>query len=174
MKKPQVEKTHLVYKGFCDLREDTLKTESGTFIYNILLSKLDAVCILGKTKDEKFLVTTEYRHPIEKTLLSLPGGRVEKDETPLEAAKRELLEETGFSAKSFSILKDVYPLPALCDQKVTYVFAENIEKTQKQNLDPLEEITTHLLTLEEIQQKVKTEEVDGVFLTAFQLLRFYS
>ena len=58
--------------------------------------------------------------------LSFAGGRMENNETPLKTAERELLEETGYSAKSFKIIHAVYPLPAICDQKVYFILAEGI------------------------------------------------
>lgn len=174
MLKHQVEKKELIYEGFCDFRLDTLKTDTDSFIYNVLVSKQDAVAILAKTDDNRYLITREYRHPIEKFLLGLPGGRLEDNEDPLKAAERELLEETGYKAKSLKILKASYPLPALCDQKVYYIQAIGIEKVQEQKLDPLEEISTDLFTKDQIHDQIKENEVDGVLLTAFGIESFCS
>lgn len=169
MLKHQVEKKEIIYKGFCDFRLDTLTTSTDSFIYNVLISKHNSVCILAKTDDNRYLITSEYRHPIEKHLLSLPGGIIEKDEDPLQAASRELLEETGYKANSLKILKEAYPLPALCNQKIYFVLAQGIERVQEQKLDPLEEISITLYTREQIYTQIKEKEVDGIFLTALQL-----
>lgn len=169
MEKPEVKNSKLLYEGFFDLKLDTLEKQGVSDTYLTLLTKADAVCIIPKTKDNKYLVIKEYRHPIKQFVLGFPGGRIEYNEDPITSAKRELLEETGFTATSFSILQALYPLPSICDQKVYFILAEEIEKTNTQDLDPVECIAPYLLSKNEIQSQISHQSIDGVFLTALFL-----
>ncbi len=164
----------IVYEGFFDLRLDTLEKKNGSKQdYTILLTKVDAVAILGVTKEKKYILTQEYRLPIGKTLLGCPGGRVEKEESPLQAAQREFLEETGYTAPEFHLVGSYYPLPAICDQKVFFFFAPDAEKRKEVQLDPFESIDLLFLSQQELQNEMKSKNnIDGVlgnilFLTHF-------
>ena len=66
----------------------------------------DAVMLLIQDSKKNLMVYREYRHGIGKISYTLPAGGIEKDETVLKAAKRELLEETGLMAKSFQVMKE--------------------------------------------------------------------
>lgn len=62
-----------------------------------------SVCILALTPDNKVILAKQYRPGPEKIVLDLPGGAIDKEETPFNAAKRELLEETGYAGKLIRI-----------------------------------------------------------------------
>ena len=67
-------------------------------IYTSFTSQPQAVMVIAQTIDKKWVINFEYRCPTRQVLLSLPGGCVDFGEEPLVAAKRELLEETDYSA----------------------------------------------------------------------------
>lgn len=164
MKNIDVISQNIVYEGFFDLRLDTLQKNNGAKQdYTILLTKVDAVAILGVTKEKEFILTQEYRPPIGTTLLGCPGGRMEKDEAPLHAAKREFLEETGYTAPEFHLVGSYYPLPAICDQKVFFFYAPDAEKIEEISLDPFESIDLLFLKKEKLFHEMKNERaIDGV------------
>src|SRR4051812_26335428 len=97
-------------KSIITIREDILSFDDGKHHpYYTLITRPYSVVILALTSDKHYILTEEYRHPIKKFLLSCPGGYMEEGEDPLNAAKRELLEETGYSAESFKLLGAAYP-----------------------------------------------------------------
>eukprot|EP00850_Spirogloea_muscicola_P014178 SM000100S09405 [mRNA] locus=s100:116298:117741:- [translate_table: standard] len=65
------------------------------------------------------LASVEYRHPVGQYVLSAPGGVVDEGETPLQAAARELREETGFQAARLRIIGSCYPLPGIWAQQAS-------------------------------------------------------
>lgn len=142
----------VIYKGFFDFREDiVLDHNSKEYQYNFLIAKAEACAILPEIEEDKFLLTLEYRYPVDKTILSCPGGRLEKDEKPEVGARRELLEETGYEAKEMIPLNLFYPFPSVCDQKVYLFLAKGLKKIQEPHLDPLEEIQVKQISLNEIK-----------------------
>lgn len=71
-----------------------------------------AVVVLAQDATGRFLVIREYRYPVDKVIYEPVGGGVEPHETPLEAAKRELHEEGGFTAKKYTLLGTFYSNPS--------------------------------------------------------------
>jgi len=162
----------IIYNGFLTLKVDELlKDDQSSLLYHVVLTKCDAVSIIAKTTHDRFLVTGEYRHPIKKSITGFPGGRVEKNEDLVEAAKRELKEETGYIAPDWSYLGSSYAMPAVCEQKIHFVLAEGAYKDSNTKLDPFEVITISELKMKDINKKIiEGFEFDGIFLSA---LNFY-
>ena len=168
---PEVKSSESVYRGYFDLRIDLLQLPHGPKLsYTVLDVKAHAAAILAKTKEGKFIINKEYRHPTGKWLLSCPGGRIDPGESPLEAAKRELLEETGYGNGSFRLLGSAYQFPAVSDQIVHYIYVENAEFLQPPVLETFELIHTELKTEQELLHEIATGfPVDGVLCTALLL-----
>jgi len=92
-----------------DTRIDICELPSGHIIKPVVLEYNPEVTILTMTRSQEVVLVKEYRHGIQKTILQLPGGSVDEGESPLEAAKRELLEETGFRSDTFIEVGHVNP-----------------------------------------------------------------
>lgn len=170
---PKIAASKIVFSEFVTITKDTIVFEDQlNYDYFVLNAKNDAVVILPSFDQENFLLTKEYRHPTKKYLLSCPGGFLEKGENPQEGAKRELLEETGFSATDFQIIGSSYPYPGLSSQKIIFVLAKNIYETHPIHLEPSELIITEKLSYKEIKSKIKnSENIDGILCSA---LFFYN
>jgi len=84
--------------------------------------------------DDTVLLERQYRHPVKDYLLEIPAGTMEPGESPLNCARRELEEETGYAAEKFIKLSQVLLLPAYSDEKTWVYLARDLIKTQ-QNLD---------------------------------------
>lgn len=68
------------------------------------IDTLDYVCVVPITSEGEIVLVSQYRPAVEATVLELPAGHVEQGETPEEAARRELLEETGYAAETLELL----------------------------------------------------------------------
>lgn len=86
-----------------------------------------------------FIMEDQFRHGNAKVTREFPGGLVEKGEPSLEAAKRELLEETGIKG-DFSLLGEVCPNAAFMSNRQSFYLVENLEKVSSQRLDENEQI----------------------------------
>ncbi len=170
---PTVKSQETVYTGFFDVRVDILQLHHGPNLsYTCLDVRANAATVLAKTKEGKFVINKEYRHPTGKWLLSCPGGRIDTGESPLVAAKRELLEETGYGGGTAHLIGTAYPFPAVCDQLIHYVYVDNVEFIQAPTHEPFELIHTELKTEEELMQEIATGfPVDSVLCTALLLSR---
>jgi ADP-ribose pyrophosphatase len=144
-------KQETLFSGFFNLRLDHfVDKDQQIHEYMCLESLADGVVVLAELEPEKFIILEEYRFPVEKKILSLPGGRLNPGESPLEGAKREFLEETGFEGKEWSLLGQFYPFPSASNQKIWVFQAKDLKKTAAPHHDPLEVLTCLQLTFKEI------------------------
>ena len=166
--RPETLLSNIVYSGYFDLRKDLLKRQDGiTADYTSIILAWDAVVIIAEDSEGRLILNREYRHPVGKAVLCCPGGKLEEGEAPLLGAKRELLEETGYSSKELTIIGSCYPLPGLCNQQIHYVYAKNATFERHQQLDPFEFIETELMTEEALKKAIQAgEPVDGILCTA--------
>ena len=163
---PPIKASHMVFEeSIIHIRKDILSLEDGTDVpYYTLLTRPYSVIILAITSENRYVLTEEYRYPVKKFLLSCPGGYIDEGEDPLEAARRELLEETGYTADFFELIGSAYPYPGISEQKIFYVQASNAKKSTEPCLEELEIIRPILLTKQELIAKIaQGAELDGPF-----------
>ncbi len=117
-----------------------------------------AVCVLPVTEDGQVILVNQFRYAFNKVTLEVPAGKLEKGEDPLEAALRELSEETGLSAKKVFHVGDMYTTPALIDEVIhMYIATDLVEGAQ--HLDEDEFINTLKIPLKEGVQMVMRGEI---------------
>lgn len=158
----------IAYDDYLKIRRDLIEQKDGAKrIYSVLLLPGDAAIVLAQDKEGKYVLNYEYRHPTGLYLLGCPGGIIENGEDPKEAAKRELLEETGYEAEELFLIGASYPFPGVSAQKIYYFFGKNAVKKQTLKLDPVEIIETRLLTEEELKNAIRTQpNIDSILCTA--------
>lgn len=93
----------------------------------------NASAVLALDETENLILVKQYRYPHKKDLVEIPAGKIEKNENPKEAAKRELLEETGYSSNCWVDLGELFPA-TYSTQKIFLYLAKNA--TKKQNPKP--------------------------------------
>ena len=105
------ESSLLVYEGkIFDLRHDTVRLPNGHDGVRDYIVHKGAACIVPVTDDGCVLTVRQYRYPFKKVLIEIPAGKLDSTaEDPLDAAKRELKEETGAEAAEFTFLGEFYP-----------------------------------------------------------------
>ncbi|GAW28208.1 MULTISPECIES: NUDIX hydrolase [unclassified Carboxydocella] len=147
-------------------REEVVRGKK--IIFSWLHSK-DAVVILAKRADNKIAFVQQRRPAIDKILLELPAGGIEKGEDPLLAAQRELKEETGWTGSDWVLLTSYFPSPGITDEKM-YVFSCKLKDQADQELDEGEEIDVLYFTPEEALNMIKRKEIiDGKTIIALLL-----
>src|SRR3569833_2220996 len=150
-----------IHKGkWATLRVDKCEMPNGTIVddYYVLEygSWVNAIAI---TEQNKVLMVTQYRHAADIISLEIPGGVVDEGETPLQALRRELLEETGYQFDDFEPLCKVCSNPSTANNRVFSYLARGGKKVQEQDLDASEEIIVHEFTIEEVRQIVAENKV---------------
>ncbi|MBY0482449.1 MAG: NUDIX hydrolase [Chitinophagaceae bacterium] len=104
------------------------------------------------TKDEKIVLVKQYRHASGEITLELPGGLLEKGETPKISAIREMQEETGYVSNEIEFLSQVLSNPALHNNTAYFFLARNAEKMVATHFDPFEDLQLETYTKEELKQ----------------------
>lgn len=168
---PKVCSSETVYKGFFDLRLDLLQLPHGPKRpYTVLEVRWDAAALVAETAEGKWVISKEYRHPTGHWILGCPGGRIDPGESPIEAGRRELLEETGYTAEEFLLLGTTYPFAAVTKQRIYYIWAKGAKQIQQPKLEEFELIQAAEMNSSELKRAIQSGElVDGILCTALHL-----
>jgi 8-oxo-dGTP pyrophosphatase MutT (NUDIX family) len=122
--------------------------------------------IVALTNSGEVVLVKQYRHGVCNVMFEFPGGVVEDGEEPMDGAKRELLEETGYKASDIIQIAKLYPNPALQTNTLYCFLALDVEKVSKQNLDEGEDIEVHLMPLDELVDMAKRGEFPHALMNA--------
>jgi 8-oxo-dGTP pyrophosphatase MutT (NUDIX family) len=129
----------------------------------------DWVNIIGLTKEKEVILIEQFRHGTESVILEIPGGLVDENEEPELAAKRELLEETGFAPGEMIYLGKSHPNPAIQSNTIFHYLALDCEKTGETNFDEHESVITKLVAQAEIPKLI----AEGKITHALAVTGFY-
>ena len=144
--------------GILNVRFDWLKhpTEDRT-LKRLVLESVDWINVVALTEDGQSVMVEQYRFGVGSCTLETPGGMVDSGETPLQAAQRELKEETGYSGGRWKSLGAVQPNPAIHSHLCHHFLAEGVTKNDSQDLGQGEAIAVHLYTIDRVRSAI----VDG-------------
>jgi len=116
----------------------------------------NVVVILAFVDDEHILMERHYRAPLQKWVLELPAGHIDS-RSPLQAAKRELLEETGFEADKMRLMYKAYTAPGILTTMAYTYLASGLEKAQR--TDKEEPLTVKIISLKSAYRMVKNNKL---------------
>ena len=144
------------------LFEDMVRLPNGSQASREIIRHIGAVCVIPVMEDGKVVMERQFRYPIGQVIWEIPAGKLDSpDEDPLEAAKRELREETGYTAKEWIELGVYHPAAAYCDEKITLYLARGLELGER-DLDEDEFLNVEAVPLEELVADVMAGRItDG-------------
>jgi ADP-ribose pyrophosphatase YjhB (NUDIX family) len=152
---------HILKDKWISVRADSCTLPGGVNIgpYYIL-EYPDWVNVVAVTPDNEVIFTKQYRHAIKRSVLEIPCGAVEpSDKTPMAAARRELLEETGYTAKRLIKLCRLSPNPATHSNTTHCFIALDVKKKKRQSLDQTENIVVLKVSLPDVVSMLKKNKV---------------
>src|SRR5882724_1890722 len=126
----------------------------------------DWINVIPITRDGYVVLIEQHRHGTNEVTLEIPGGMVDAGESPVNAAGRELLEETGFSSRQIELLGRTRPNPAIQNNWLHSFVAWNCEFSQEPELDGSEHIAVRLVPLADISQLFATGAIDHALVVA--------
>lgn len=156
-----LESKYISNKPWFTVRREKVELPNGNIIPEYYLFEYpNWVNVIGITKEYKFVFVSQYRHGLGRTAYELSAGVCENtDASPLESAKREFLEETGYGKgfwKEFMILS-VNPST---HTNLTFCYlATDVELIAPQRLDSTEDLSVHLLTLDEVIKMLECDQI---------------
>lgn len=152
--------TYLTNFPYFKARKDKCETPEGKIVPEYYVVELPTtVCAVALTTDNEVLMVKQYRHPIAKSILELPGGFVDKGETPDIAIKRELLEETGCEFSDIIPVGKIAANPGVLNNYTYFFLAKNGKKISAQKLDEYEFLSIEKITLPELKEMLLRNEI---------------
>ncbi len=151
-----------IYKGYkLSLKIDHLQCMNNVVALKEVVLRANGIAVLPILNNGNVLLEKEYRHPFNDVLIACPAGKLDKGETFLEGAKRELEEETGYKAEKFIKIAEIYPAPAYSTEVCTLYLAKDLTLGVKHE-DKDEFIETFEVSLKEFKELVDNGQIkDG-------------
>lgn len=139
-----------VFRGkIFDVVRETARLPSGLVQDLAVVVHPGAVAIAAEDEKGELVLVRQYRHALGRRLLELPAGRLERGEAPIAAAKRELEEETGLSAREWKDLGAIVPAPGFCSETIWIFHARGLATVaDKKAQDADEELDVERATID--------------------------
>jgi ADP-ribose pyrophosphatase len=123
--------SELVYDGkLLHVRRDKVRLPDGGVAEREYIRHPGAVLIIALVDGGELVMERQFRYPLRRDMIELPAGKIDPGEPPLETAKRELLEETGYSASEWRHLATIHLAIGYSDEHIEIFLAEGLTKRE--------------------------------------------
>jgi ADP-ribose pyrophosphatase len=147
--------------------EEIATDPSGFEIKRSIIRHPGSAVMMAVDQHSRVLLVKQFRLPAEQDLWELPAGRLDPGESPLEAAKRELREETGYQAKKWTELVSFWASPGYVQEKMNVFLAEDLTEGKQEPMDD-ERIEIGWFETAELGRMIRSGEiVDGKTLVGY-------
>ena len=139
--------------------EDYAKDATGFEIKRSIVRHAGSAVMMAVDDKRRILLVRQYRLPARANLWELPAGKLDPGEKALEAAKRELIEETGYRARRWKKLISFFPSPGFVSEKMTIFLATGLTAGQAQPMDD-ERIEARWFPAKQVEQMIHTGKIE--------------
>lgn len=162
-----LESEYLIRRPWLTARRDHVRLPDGVENKEYyVLEYPDWVNVIAITVDGKFVMERQYRHGLQWTGYEICAGVCESGENPLEAAKRELWEETGFGGGEWKLQMTISANTSTMTNLCHCFVATGVERISEQHLEVTEDISVHLLTVDEVRNLLVGNEIRQALMAA--------
>jgi ADP-ribose pyrophosphatase len=147
--------------------EDEAVDKTGWKMKRSIVRHRGSAVMMAVDEKNRLLLVRQYRLPANQFLWELPAGKTDEGETVAQAAKRELIEETGVRAKTWKKLVSFYPSPGYVEEKMTIFLATGLTQGESAPMDD-ERIETRWFTKKEVRELIASNKIlDGKTMIGF-------
>lgn len=147
--------------------EEEARDDSGFKIKRCVVRHKGSAVMMAVNENDEVLLVRQFRLPAGGYLWELPAGRLDEGETPLQGAKRELMEETGYRARTWKKLVEYWPSPGYVGEKMTIFLATNLTAGEATPMDD-ERIEARWFSRDELARMIRAGKIrDGKTITGF-------
>ena len=158
-RKLRVLSSDITYRGkVFDVRRDRIAEPTGLEATREMIAHPGSVVVLPVFADGRILMIRQYRYAAKQFLWELVAGRKDDGETFLQGAHRELLEETGYTARRMRQIADLFPTPGFIEEHMVIFLAEGLKEGVAQQEED-ERITSRIFTLAEIERWIRSGKI---------------
>ena len=145
---------------YMELYQDRLRAPNGKELSYTFYKSSDVSIVVPFLDEEKLVMIKQYRYPLDKMMLEFPAGHVERGESPLATARRELKEETGFYAKKLRHVYSYHPSVSKSRQ-IVHVFSATHLAEGDTRQDSTEDIQVETVSVSRLGRLIREQKVDN-------------
>ena len=141
------------------VQRDTVRLPNGNDTIREVIRHIGAVCVIPVLDNGDVIVERQYRYPLDRVILEIPAGKLDSaGENRLSAIRRELSEETGYTADEWTEIGDFHPAPAYSDEFITMYLARKLRKGDR-HLDADEFLDVCTIPLKDLVKDVMAGQI---------------
>ena len=171
----KIVKSEIIFRGkVFNTIVNQIEYDSGNKAVREVAEHPGGAVVVPVTDDGKIVMVTQHRFPMNKVLLELPAGKLNKDENPFVCAVRELEEETGYKSENVTELGSIYTTPGYSTEKLWIYLAKNLKPGNHNREEGEYGMQVFEFSLDEIEKKINNGEiVDGKSICGIYLAKNY-